>query len=666
MNLRSILHCAALVIATALVVAAPIRAHSAEPSAQQRRAFTAALAAARNGTSGWQDLGRGLEDYPLYPYLPYSALVRDLERADPRAVADFLARHDGSLLADRLRTRWLSRLAARSRWPELIAAWRAQDDIALRCQHGQARIATAATTGLGEQMRTLWLTGASLPPACDPVIAWLRAEGLLTPKFIRQRIELAAIARNGALISSLASALPADRRAEVLRFAALARDPAGQLVAASSWADTARARRHIAIAVARVARNDSTLAATRWNIIEPRFAFTDVDRARAIGPIALNKAASYTTDARTWMARLPADGVEDGVREWRLREALARADWKAASVAVAGLSPAQQLDPRFRWLRGRLLELQGQSLAAYAAWESLAGEANFHGFLAADRLDRAYSICPMAPSDDGALRAKVAADPGLRSAFEWMAIGRHDEARREWNHTLARMAAPERPLAVEFALARDWTDRGPLTLLRPEELRYYALRFPLAHRDEVDTHARRLRLDRGLVYGLIRSESAWVVDARSAADARGLMQMLPSTAVRVAKLERARYTTANDLYRPPLAIALGTRYLADELKRWNQRQWVAAASYNAGPAPVIRWLAARSSLPPDIWIETIPYRETREYVSRVMAFATLYDWRLGEGVKRISHRIGLDGADTAPVAVACATVAGSNPQAVNP
>jgi soluble lytic murein transglycosylase len=407
-------------------------------------------------------------------------------------------------------------------------------------------------------------------------------------------------------------------------------------------------------------------AASRWNALEPRFAFDDADRARAIGQIALQKAASYDPSAAAWFTRLPADGAEDVVRDWRVREALSRQDWKAAATALGALSASQQLDARYRWLRGRILEIEGQPAAAQAAWEALAGEANFHGFLAADRLQRGYRICPELPSGDAALRTQVAGEPGLRRAFEWLAIDRHDQARREWDHTLARLAPVARPIAVELAHARGWIDRGPLTLLRPDEIRQYALRFPLGHRAEVDTHARRNGLDPGLVNGLIRAESAWVVDACSSADARGLMQMLPSTAAPLARRERLAYAGPNDLFRPPLAIALGTRYLADELARWDGRVHAATAAYNAGPAPVIRWLKARGELPSDLWIETVPYRETREYVARVVAFATLYDWRLGKDVVRVSTRIGLPAPATAAAPVACEPAPAPIPQATSP
>lgn len=651
----------ALLLLAALWIAP---AAGAEPTAAQRRDFAAALDAARGGPPGrWQELARGLEDYPLAPWLAHHAFARDLEAADPRAVQAWLDRHAGSLPAERLRTLWLRRQAAHRHWDRFLAAWAPQDDVALQCAHGAARIARGDTEGLAATLRALWQRGESLPGDCDAAIAWLRAQGALDAATVWQRIELAAAARSHGLVSALAAYLPAQPADEARRYAALVRDPGAQLAQAGAWADTPRARRFVAIAASLLARRDHVLAGRRWDALERRFDFDAADRGRAIGAIALQKAAGYEPDAAAWLARLPAEGVEPTVREWRVREALARGDRAGAAAALAALEPAQQLEPRMRWLRGRLLELDGQPQAALAAWDALAEEANFHGFLAADRLDRAYRICPQQPSDDPALRTRVAADPGLARAFEWRAIGRIEEARREWDFTLARLDLTARAVAVQRALAAGWIDRGPLTLLRPEEVRLYELRFPLGHRDEVLTHARRHGLEEGLVFGLIRAESAWLADARSGADARGLMQLLPGSAKALARREKVPYAGPNDLFRPPVAIALGTLHLADDLARWDGRAWVAAAAYNAGPAPVGRWLDARGDLPADLWIETIPFRETREYVPRVLAFATIYDWRLGSEVVRASTRLGLPIGGAATTTVACALPSATAPTA---
>ena len=78
----------------------------------------------------------------------------------------------------------------------------------------------------------------------------------------------------------------------------------------------------------------------------------------------------------------------------------------------------------------------------------------------------------------------------------------------------------------------------------------------------------------------------------------------------------------------PINIALGTRYLAHLAERFNGSPWLASAAYNAGPNRVDQWLAARGTLTPDLFVATIPFRETREYVARVMAFSVIYDWRL--------------------------------------
>ncbi len=619
-----------LLVAVFVALSTAARAAQATAiDARDRQAFAAAFAAAQSGPDGhWRELARGLEDYPLYPYLVHAELVRQGPKADPGAVRRFLAEHPDSLLGDDLRARWLKRLAERGDWSAFLADWAPTADLGLQCLRLRARRATADHDGLTAEIARLWVTPRALPQACDELAAWLRAAGALTPALAWQRIDAAARAGEPAVMRSAAAALPPGDRIQALAYANALAKPAAQLTGARTWTDSERAREVIVLAIQRLALRDSAAAGQHWLALAPRFAFTDADTARAAGAIAIQRAASGEADAAAWFARVPAAAIEEETLIWQVREALARDDRIAARRALDTPRAAQSRDPRLRWLRGRMYELDGATDAARAAWAELAREANFHGFLAAERLDLPYSICPLVPSADGALREAVAAHPGLTRALEWYARGDTTRARREWDHTLARLSADQRPLAVELAQQAGWIDRGPLTLLRPEEIRYYAQRFPLGFQDHVTREARRNGIAPAWVYGLMRSESAFVVHARSRADARGLMQLLPSTARAVAQSEHLRFKRPEDLYQPALNIRLGTRYIAKRLDMFDSRIWVATAAYNAGPAPVQRWLAARPTLPADLWIETIPYRETREYVTRVLAFATIYDWRL--------------------------------------
>jgi soluble lytic murein transglycosylase len=614
----------------------------AEPDALTRRAFIAAWDAARlRRDDSWRALAVGLPSYPLWPYVEHAVLVRDLRPESADAVDEFLIRHDGSYLADDLRARWLTLLAERKRWRAFVDAWRPRDSVALRCAFVEARLAVDPAADVGADARALWLTGHTLPAACDAMTAWLVRTQQLTSTLIWQRLVLAAEAREVKLMRALAARLPGAEKAEALKWARVIESPQTELAKISATKD-ARARAFMRIAIARFARRNPDAAGLAWPALAQRIAFDDGERARAIGAIALWKAANAKADAAAWMRQVPWDHAEDAVREWRVREALSRGTLGETAQALRTLSPTQQLDPRWRYLRARLFEIDGQTDAANAAFATLSVEPNFHGFLAAERAGRgAYALCGLEPARDPALRAKVAALPGLVRAFELFALERTLDARREWDHTVGSLPVAERAIAVDLAQQRGWLDRGPLTLLRPEEIRYYSLRFPLGLRDDVERVAKRHRIDPALVYGIIRSESAWVSDARSTADARGLMQLLPSIAPRLAKLEHQPYANANDLFKPRLNIALGTRHLGEVLARYDGRADLAAAAYNAGPRPVDRWLAQRGQLPVDLWLETIPYKETREYVSRVLAFAVIYDWRLHGDAASLATRLGL-------------------------
>ncbi len=178
-----------------------------------------------------------------------------------------------------------------------------------------------------------------------------------------------------------------------------------------------------------------------------------------------------------------------------------------------------------------------------------------------------------------------------------------------------------------MAAERGWHDRAVYALNRGEDLHYYDLRFPLARRTDIVRDARSAGIDPTWAYAIIRAESAWTTDARSGADAFGLMQLLPGTAKHLAKQLGVSFSGASALFDPDLNIRLGTQYLGKMALRYDGSPWLASAAYNAGSDPVGRWIDARDSLDPDFFIETIPYKETREYVARVLAFAVIYDWR---------------------------------------
>jgi soluble lytic murein transglycosylase len=240
--------------------------------------------------------------------------------------------------------------------------------------------------------------------------------------------------------------------------------------------------------------------------------------------------------------------------------------------------------------------------------------------------------------------------PDLARAFEFFALDRLAEARREWDIALQSLSPAQRRVAAEVASGLGWYDRAVYTLGQGDDLRLYELRFPLARRDQIIRAARAADIDPSWAYAIIRAESAWTADAHSSADAWGLMQLLPGTASQLAKAIKLHYGGARDLLDPDINITLGTRYLGNMAMHYDGSPWLASAAYNAGVDPVGRWLSARDALEPDFFIETIPYKETREYVSRVLAFSVIYDWRLHGSAVSLSSKLPRIGQAYSPPA----------------
>ncbi len=622
-------------------IAAPDINNSSKDFSAQRDRFLLVWTAAQHGPDlAWRKLAVGLEDYPLYPYLELASLQHRMPELKPADVEKFLADYPGTLPAQQMRESFLFELARRQDWKSFVNLYsgseRSRD---LQCDELQARLALGQMLDFDIDIKPLWLTPKPLPSTCDSAVQWATSKGKLVTTLIWQRIDLAAQAGQGDVVSSLAPLLDGADKTAAEHTAIALRDAPAALNDAANWPDGAHTRDAIVIALSRLARRDADGASAQWNSLSSRFHFDADQRGRVLRAIGVYSASSYSPDAIARLDAIPSSADDDASREWRVRAAIATQDWKGALSALQRMSPTQQADAHWRYLRGRVLVKLNRAHEAEPIFAGVAQEANFHGFLAADWIAQPYAICATRIDATSEIEKRVRDDASLQRAFEFFALDRLSEARHEWDFALSKFDANQRRLAADLATHLGWYDRAVYSLNQGDDVRLYDLRFPLARRGQIEREAHAADIDPAWAYAIIRAESAWTSDAHSGADAYGLMQLLPGTAKQLAKAEKVSFTGATTLFDPDLNIRLGTRYLRDMAMHYDGSAWLASAAYNAGVDPVGRWVNARDSLEPDFFIETIPYKETREYVARVLAFSVIYDWRMHGDAQSLASKM---------------------------
>jgi peptidoglycan lytic transglycosylase len=601
-----------------------------------------------------------LAHHPLYAWIEYAGLRRDLDSLSTEQAQSFLSRYDGQAAAEAFREIWAAQTARREDWPALLAAWKPTlgKNSGLRCAELQARQSLGrADEQWVSDAQALWRsTGKDLPDNCDGVFTTLAAKGGLPAELRWERIDKAAAEWLPGVMRSAARGLPAEE-------ATLANDYAAFLEAvhprALNWPKTERSRRMASYGLARLAKDMPMAGEVQLPQYTEALGLSEEDRGRVLYQAALWTVASYEPESAQRLNAVPESAYDERLSEWRAREAMARSDWPAALAAIRKMSDKQRSDSRWQYFEARLAELTGDKATARRLYREAANKAEFHGFLAADRIGSSYTLCPWMPADDGTDKAAVARDPALMRAIGLYRIDRRGWAIREWDDALSHFNDVQRRMAVEVAQSHGWFDRAVFTLGKsnPDELRLYTLRFPLHHDATIRREATRNRLDPAWVAGEIRAESVFDPRARSQANAMGLMQLVPGTGATVARDLGLPWNGAESLYDSDTNITLGTAYLRQLLDKYGGQPYQAIVGYNAGPTPLARWQSERPGMDADFWIETINYKETREYVARVLAFSVLYDWRLNGDALSLTERMRgrLDGRRkkfVCPVAVA--------------
>ena len=601
--------------------------------------FLAAKAAFERGDRGKLDiLAPKLAGHILEPYVEYWQLRAKLDTASDDEVRAYLARWPGSPLGDRLRVEWLKSLGKRAQWETFGAEYSpaAGEDLELAClgiqyrrqQEGNAALAAA---------KPLWFTGQFTPDACEPLFVALIASGDIAPADRRARFRLANEAGNVRLAQSIAVDLPPESRISAREFIAVERDPSRALDK-GGFAWTRESGRELALyALERAARRDAAGVRAAWE--KQRVRLPVADRLYGNGRIAFHAARQLNPQANDWFREAVGTPLTSEQRAWRVRAALRAGAWPDVAAAIEAMPSAQAQEPAWRYWRARALAAAGRVDDANVIYATLAPDFDFYGVLAAEALGQRLSPTPSAGEADVAALSAFDAQPGIRRALKLVEMDMRAESRREWLYVVRGRDDDGLLVAAEYARRAGLYDRAIYTAERTSVRHDFGLRYLMPFREYFAEAAREQDVDEALLLGLARQESRFVPDIVSAAGAVGLMQLMPPTARWVAKqMGRADYQSAL-IADVAVNTQFGAYYFRHCLDLLEGMPALAAAAYNAGPNRAQVW---RNGAPLEgaIWVESIPFNETRDYVKRVLANAMFYARELNQPYRPLTERLG--------------------------
>ncbi|WP_231591653.1 transglycosylase SLT domain-containing protein [Cellvibrio sp. pealriver] len=616
----------------------------AKPDARQieRQKYAQAQKAlnAKNMTE-YHRLVKQLQQYPLLPYLEYQELTNRLITLPTKEVESFFKRYPDSFLSERLTHRWLRTLAQRERWADYQRFYdKRLTDPELACLHVRARLAQGDKAALNE-VAALWNIEKTQSKACDPVFVEWKKAGFMTADIIWDRHLKAVKANNNGMASYLSNLLPAADRPHALLLQQVNANPRLLKQTSKFSKQSPKMKTVILHGLEKLARSNAKEALALWNGYDAQQLFSDEDRTDIKYQIALRLLyQDHEVEAERLAASTPNLTRVD-LLEWLLRESLRKQNWEQVNLWLTRLPEDARKTERWRYWQARAMEeldikeINGETPADI--YNSVAPARSFYGFLAADKTGVNYHLLdrPMAftPEQVSALENHQ----GMLRAREFFARGELGAANREFFHTSRRMPLEQMVLAGRLAEKWGWYRNGIQVMADAQYWDDLQVRFPIVYKEHVTKAAQQTSVNPLFIFAVTRQESAFVHDAKSPAGAVGLMQLLPSTAKQTAQKNGLRFAP-QDLITPEKNIALGSRYLNHLLGVFDGNRILAAAAYNAGPSRVKKWLNKdqNAQLPYDVWIETIPYKETRGYVQNVLSFSVIYAYRLGQETRFVT------------------------------
>ncbi len=638
-----------------LVLAAILGLGSATSDARERRAaapatptapstpvsaddaFLAARLAANQGQlDRFEAAAAQVTDPTLQSYLRYWRLKFRLNARAPGAdgpgadaeAQAFIASTDNPLLADLARRDWLYRLARRNDWAAFEApysAWVLRDEPALHCYAGLGRAGQAGA--LTDESRDALFQPRELGDGCGALIEAMARSGTLKRGEVWRRLKLA---------------LEAGASGSVRRLGAVLDLPAGSVEAAlqrpATVASPGASREAAVIALGTLARQDPEAAAREGAAIA---ALPPEERAWVWSQIGAHSMRKLAPVPVAWLHEAQGAQASDETWAWLVRAALRAGDWTAVHALVEKMSAEGRRDPAWVYWHARAHQMLGRKTQANAQFRTIAGQFHFYGQLAGEELGEATAIPVIAPASSEIEVAEVAGNAGFARALRFYQMGLRPEGNREWNFQLRTLSDRQLIAAARFACERRVLDRCVNTADRTRTEHDFNLRFVTPFRPQLEAAAAERGLDPAWVYGLIRQESRFIMDARSSASAQGLMQIIPPTARWIARRLGVADFRIEQLNELDTNLRFGTFYLRAVHDDLENSPLLASAGYNAGPGRPRQWRSKLAgSLEGAAFAEIIPFAETRDYVKKVLSNAIFYGALMTGQPQSLKQRLG--------------------------
>ena len=586
--------------------------------------LNAESAVKKNKTLNYHRLSEQLKDYPLYPYIQYQWLKKHLDEEEQ--ISQFLEQHKSSRYAYKLKYRWLNHLGKNKKWSLYLQHYNTSSNKKLVCYFNRARYNTGNKQAALEAAQKIWAVGYSQPRVCDPLFTQLKKSDLFTQDLIWQRFDAALKNNKVSLAIYVKKLLPRSEQATAQLWLNLHRRPSRHIQKLLSKKKTTRSALMFSHAINRLANKNLTAAIRIWDANKDKFSVETKLVNKIEKRLAFKLAFKQEKGAYERFSELQSP--DDSSKAWRIRIALSEQNWPNVLTAINALTDTEKQNEKWQYWSARA-HLETDNIAeAERILSSLSTQRNFYGFMAADKINSMYQLSNNPVNVSSYQINRLEKHKEFRVAYELMELDRTNEAKLQWWHALRPLNKKEIITAAKLAQRWKWDEIAIFTIAKVKHWDDIEMRFPISYAERIHENAVKQELNPAIVFGLVRRESAFNEKAHSPTGARGLMQIMPRTGRQIARDFNERWRGSNSLYNPVKNIKYGSYYYQKLLKKFDGNYALALAAYNAGPHRVKKWLPKTEAIPADIWIETIPFKETRDYVTTVLTYALIYQQRI--------------------------------------